>query len=157
MKYSIPTFVLALGLLVAPLGAQAQIAPKTPAPVTQPALFDVDATASLATRKAFVHTKLSDLLAQLTDIQLRVQTASTRLGQNNIDVTAANSSLTLAQSALATAKAHLDLFALTPASEKPATMAILRAEAKASEEALKYARAQLIKSIVALKLTLQTQ
>lgn len=157
MKYLIPTFALsfalAFSLTAFPLIGNAQV---TPTPV-QPALFDVDAQAPLASRKAYVETNLRDLLAQLTDFQARVRAASTRLDQNGINVTAATARLDLAQTALLTAKINLDLFTLTPAVNKPTTIATLRTQAKASEDALKSARTNLIESITALKITLQTQ
>lgn len=157
MKYPIPTaillFSLVFGLIAHPIALYAQTS-QSPA---QPALFDVNAQAPLSTRKAYVETNLRDLLAQLTDFHARVRTASTRLDQNGINVDAATARLDLAQTALMTAKINLDLFALTPATNKPSTIATLRTQAKASEDALKNARTNLIESIAALKITLQTQ
>lgn len=153
MKYLITTFALVIGLMAPTATALAQTAQSAPAPT----LFDVNANAPLSVRKAFVETNLRDLLAQLSDIHARVQTASNRLAQNGIAVNTSNASLTMAHAALLTAKTNLDIFAQTPLTESPATVATLRAQAKAAEESLKTARASLIESIATLKLTLNSQ
>ncbi|HEY0980371.1 MAG TPA: hypothetical protein VGE18_03110 [Candidatus Paceibacterota bacterium] len=152
MKYLITTFALVIGLM-APTVTLAQTTQPAPAPT----LFDVNANAPLSARKVYVETNLRDLLTQLSDIRFRVQTASNRLAQNGINVNASNTSLNLAHAALLTAQTNLDIFAQTPIDESPATVATLRARAKAAEDSLKTARASLIESIATLKLTLSSQ
>lgn len=153
MKYVITTFVLVIGLMAPTALSLAQASQPAPAPT----LFDVEANASLSVRKAYVETNLRDLLAQLSDIRTRVQSASNRLAQNGIDVHTSNASLALAHAALLTANTNLDIFAQTPIDDRPATVVTLRAQAKAAEDSLKTARASLIESITALKLTLNSQ
>jgi len=156
MKYILSTITLVLTIVGFSTVSYAQT-PKTPVVAPAPALFDVNATASLTVRKQFVDTNLRDLLTRLNTVYTRVQVASARLETNGIDTTSADLALITAQTALTTAKTHLDMFTAIPVDEKPATVVSLRAQAKSAEDNLKIARASIIESLATLKITIQAQ
>lgn len=156
MKYILSTTFLALSLFGVTTQGFAQTAsPITPA--AQPALFDSTGATTLAGRKQFVETSLRDLYTKLSTLHTRVQIATTRLGNNGIDIARANTSLATAQVALFNAKISLDTFTAVVVDEKPATVLTLRTQAKNAEDNLKVARTAIIESLSTLQLTLLAQ
>lgn len=156
MKYIFSTITVVLAIVGFSTVSYAQTV-KSAVVAPAPTLFDIQANTSLTVRKQFVETNLRDLITKLDAVYTRVAIASDRLSSNGIDSTLSDKSLAIAQTALIAAQTHLDTFVLVPVDEKPATIATLRTHAKLAEESLRNARAAIIESISALKVTISTQ
>ena len=150
-----------LGLLVAlPLSfasAQATVATTTP---DKPVVKEADPVDTLAlknqplsVRKAKVETDLKALISQLGVFYTRTQTAVDRLAEKDIDVSAAQDELDLANTSLSDAKTNINLFSkvviLETKQDKAASE--LKNYAKKTEDALRVARLHLINALTLLK------
>ena len=130
---------------------------KPEVPTAQNAEKPADTT-TLAGRRATIETDLRALHVRLGDLATRTTTALTRLNQNNVDVTTATKSLTLAKEKLAAAQIAIDAFAkieLTPTTTIAPTG--LRENLQKAETALRDARNSIVESLFQLRTTITTE
>ncbi|MES2224667.1 MAG: hypothetical protein V4478_01630 [Patescibacteria group bacterium] len=147
-------FFILIALFAFPLGSFA---------AQTPAVAAIDVTPlpgqTLAAKQKTVEAGLRDMIARLTKLSAKTQLTINQLAANDIDTSASQASLALANKSLARAKLDVDAFAgiTVSGTKSPAlTLSTLKYTANTAESTIQEAKARILESLAALKASLGT-